>query len=69
LNLQLKELEDHGVVRKTIYPVLPPKVEYFLTDLGKTLLPLISNMEKWGTNYMPIFNELQQHKRDLQEAV
>jgi len=69
LNLQLKELEDHGVVRKTIYPVLPPKVEYFLTDLGKTLLPLISHMEKWGTNYMPIFNELQQHKKDLQEAV
>lgn len=62
LNLQLKELEDHGVIRKKIYPVLPPKVEYFLTDLGKTLLPLISHMELWGSDYMQVFNELQRKK-------
>lgn len=63
LNLQLKELQEHGVVTKVIYPVLPPKVEYFLTDLGKSLLPLISHLETWGSNYMPVFNDLQDVKR------
>jgi DNA-binding HxlR family transcriptional regulator len=62
LNLQLKELEDHGVIRKMIYPVLPPKVEYFLTDLGESLLPLISHIETWGVNHKPIFNEIQEKK-------
>ncbi|MBB5634386.1 DNA-binding HxlR family transcriptional regulator [Pedobacter cryoconitis] len=62
LNLHLKELGDHGVITKIIYPVLPSKVEYFLTDFGKTLLPLISHMEQWGSEYMPVFNELQKKK-------
>lgn len=48
LSLQLKELEEHGVVRKIIYPELPPKVEYFLTELGESLLPIVDLMEKWG---------------------
>jgi DNA-binding HxlR family transcriptional regulator len=65
LNLQLKELEEHRVVEKKIYPVLPPKVEYFLTDLGETLLPIISQIELWGIDYMPMFNKIQKRKRDL----
>lgn len=48
LNVQLKELEDHELVTKKIYPVLPPKVEYSLTDFGKTLIPLISAIGLWG---------------------
>ncbi|WP_343745613.1 helix-turn-helix domain-containing protein [Chitinophaga sp.] len=52
LSLQLKELEQHGVVRKIIYPELPPKVEYFLTELGESLLPLVDMMEKWGDNLL-----------------
>jgi DNA-binding HxlR family transcriptional regulator len=48
LTLQLKELEAHGVVRRVIYPELPPKVEFFLTERGESLLPIIHLMEKWG---------------------
>lgn len=48
LNRQLKELEDHGMVRKVIYPVLPPKVEYFLTPEGESLLAIIDAMQAWG---------------------
>lgn len=48
LNIQLKELEDHELVTKIIYPVVPPKVEYSLTDFGKTLIPVISALGNWG---------------------
>lgn len=48
LNIQLKELEEHELVTKIIYPVVPPKVEYSLTDFGKTLIPVISAIGNWG---------------------
>lgn len=48
LNIQLKELEEHELVSKIIYPVVPPKVEYSLTDFGKTLIPVISAIGMWG---------------------
>ncbi|WP_316777818.1 helix-turn-helix domain-containing protein [Pedobacter antarcticus] len=59
LNIQLKELEEHGIIEKTIYPVTPPKVEYRLTEFGKTLLPVIDVMGRWGD----------QHKERLQSAI
>ena len=48
LNVQLNELEAHDLVTKVIYPVLPPKVEYSLTDFGKTLIPVIAALGQWG---------------------
>lgn len=48
LNIQLKELEAHELVSKVIYPVAPPKVEYSLTDFGKSLIPVISALGYWG---------------------
>ncbi|MDJ1482485.1 helix-turn-helix domain-containing protein [Cytophagaceae bacterium YF14B1] len=48
LNIQLKELEDHELITRKIYPVVPPKVEYDLTELGKTLIPVISALGNWG---------------------
>ncbi|MDH6210486.1 DNA-binding HxlR family transcriptional regulator [Chryseobacterium sp. BIGb0186] len=48
LNIQLKELEEHELVTKKIYAVVPPKVEYSLTDFGKTLIPIISTLGYWG---------------------
>lgn len=48
LNMQLKELEDHELISKVIYPVVPPKVEYSLTDFGKSLIPVIQAIGKWG---------------------
>lgn len=48
LNIQLKELEEHELVTKIIYPVVPPKVEYSLTDFGKTIIPVISALGNWA---------------------
>lgn len=49
---QLMELEEHGIIEKKIFPVLPPKVEYSLTELGLSLLPVVRVMEEWGTQYL-----------------
>jgi DNA-binding HxlR family transcriptional regulator len=48
LNIQLQELEAHGIIEKTIYPVTPPKVEYSFTEFGNSLLPVIKIMGHWG---------------------
>jgi DNA-binding HxlR family transcriptional regulator len=49
LDQQLKELEQHGIIQKTIYHQLPPKVEYSLTEVGVSLIPLLDLMERWGS--------------------
>ena len=51
LNIQLKELEEHELITKTIYPVVPPKVEYSLTEFGETLIPVISVLGQWGDEH------------------
>ncbi|PLK44414.1 helix-turn-helix domain-containing protein [Emticicia sp. TH156] len=51
LNMQLKELEEHELVTKVIYPVVPPKVEYSLTDFGNSLIPLIGAIGQWGDTH------------------
>jgi DNA-binding HxlR family transcriptional regulator len=48
LNVQLKELEGHGMVEKKTYPQLPPKVEYSLTEIGWSLMPVIDALNQWG---------------------
>lgn len=48
LNIQLKELEDHELITKKIYAVVPPKVEYSLTEFGKTVIPVIAALGMWG---------------------
>jgi DNA-binding HxlR family transcriptional regulator len=48
LNLQLKELEEHGIIEKKIFPQLPPRVEYSLTGLGESLMPIVDAMNHWG---------------------
>jgi DNA-binding HxlR family transcriptional regulator len=50
LTVQLKEMEEHGMVEKKIYPQLPPKVEYSLTKIGWSLMPIIDAMNQWGDN-------------------
>lgn len=49
LTQQLRELEGDGLVTRTVYPVVPPKVEYALTEKGKTLRPILTAMFAWGT--------------------
>lgn len=48
LSIQLKDLESDGIVKRKIYPEVPPRVEYFLTDFGKTLIPMLEEIAKWG---------------------
>jgi len=51
LSKQLKELEQDGIVRRVLYPVIPPKTEYSLTALGETLVPIIEKLSAWGKDY------------------
>ncbi len=55
LDLQLKELAADGLVAKTVFPELPPRSEYALTPLGRSLLPLIDDMLAWGEAHMDLF--------------
>ncbi|MDN5284863.1 MAG: transcriptional regulator, HxlR family [Mucilaginibacter sp.] len=48
LNVQLKELEKHGLLSKKIYHQLPPKVEYSMTPLGESIMPIVDAMNHWG---------------------
>ena len=52
LTKQLRDLEAHGIVHREVYPQVPPKVEYSLTDSGKTLEPVIRALENWGKGYL-----------------
>jgi DNA-binding HxlR family transcriptional regulator len=48
LTQQLRELERDGIVHREVYPVVPPQVEYSLTQKGYSLAPILLEMEKWG---------------------
>ena len=48
LNIQLKELETHDLIARKVYAVVPPKVEYTLTDFGKTLIPVLRTLGQWA---------------------
>ena len=49
---QLRELERDGLINRTVYPVVPPKTEYSLTDFGRTLAPILDAMCDWGADYL-----------------
>jgi DNA-binding HxlR family transcriptional regulator len=48
INMQLRELEEYCMVSKKVYDEIPLKVEYYLTDLGQSILPIIDAMDAWG---------------------
>ena len=52
LTQQLRDLERDGIVHREVYPVVPPQVEYSLTEKGSTLTPILLAMEKWGNTNM-----------------
>lgn len=52
LTQQLRELEEASLITRTVYPVVPPKVEYSLTDFGKSLKPILIAMYTWGAGYL-----------------
>lgn len=51
LTRQLRELEEDGIVRRTVYPEVPPRVEYDLTARGRSLESLVSAMDAWGAEF------------------
>lgn len=52
LTQQLRELETHSLIHREVYPVIPPKVEYSLTELGLSLMPVLVAMRDWGADYL-----------------
>lgn len=52
LTRQLRELEAEGLIHREVYAVVPPKTEYSITELGKTLAPVFHSMCEWGNTYM-----------------
>ena len=52
LTQQLRELETQHLIHREVYPVIPPKVEYSLTEMGKSLLPILVAMRDWGAGYL-----------------
>ena len=54
LSKQLKELEDDGVIKRVLYPIVPPKTEYSLTEMGITLGPIMEALCKWGEHYFKL---------------
>jgi len=52
LTQQLRELEASQLINREVFPVIPPKVEYSLTDTGKSLMPILVAMRDWGANYL-----------------
>jgi DNA-binding HxlR family transcriptional regulator len=55
LTQQLRELEADGLILRNVYPVVPPKTEYSLTDFGKSLVPILNLMCTWGNDYIDNF--------------
>ena len=52
LTQQLRELEAQDLIHREVFPIIPPKVEYSLTELGKSLMPILTAMRDWGANYL-----------------
>ena len=51
LTSNLREMEENDLLTRKVYPEVPPRVEYTLTDIGYSLKPLLDDMDKWGTWY------------------
>ena len=52
LTQQLRELEADGLIQRRVFPVVPPKVEYSLTEFGRSIGPVLEAMYAWGTGYL-----------------
>lgn len=47
----LRSMEEDGIITRTVFPEVPPRVEYALSELGESMRPIIKSMETWGTEY------------------
>ena len=51
-----RSMEEDGLITRTVYPEVPPRVEYALSELGQSMSPILDAMQQWGTNYKNSFN-------------
>lgn len=63
LSLQLKNLENDGIVSRKPYPEVPPRVEYFLTDFGQSLIPMLEEIARWGRNLAETKGKMEDKER------
>lgn len=61
LTKQLRILEENGLIDRTVYQQIPPKVEYSLTELGRQFEPVLTSLENWGNQYIKYLQQ-QKHK-------
>lgn len=69
INQQLKELEMHGMIRKIVYPNVPPCVEYAITEDGRSLLPIVHSLKEWGEGFRPKMEVILEKERFHIETV
>lgn len=53
----LRALENDGIITRTVFPEVPPRVEYALSELGDSMRPIIDAMQAWGLNYQQLVRE------------
>lgn len=58
LTAQLRDMEGKGLVNRKVYAEVPPRVEYSLTELGRSLKPILDSMVCWGTQYQDSYDEI-----------
>ena len=51
----LRSMEEDGIITRTVYPEVPPHVEYALSEIGESMRPILTVMQEWGTNYKETF--------------
>lgn len=68
LTLQLRELERDGVVHRTVYAEVPPRVEYTLTPFGASLKPILLLMRDWGSEYIETISEIKTRQAPVESG-
>lgn len=63
LTKQLRELESDQIIFRNIYPEVPPRVEYSLTEFGETLSPILTALQQWGTKYIDKLTSIRNEAR------
>jgi DNA-binding HxlR family transcriptional regulator len=66
LTSQLRELEYHDIINRVVYPQVPPRVEYSITEYGRGLMPVLRSMHNWGLAHIEHLNELFGEERKVQ---
>lgn len=61
LTAKLREMEELGLLERKVYPQIPPKVEYTLTDIGYSLRPVLDSLKEWGKDYKHYTKLLEKH--------